>query len=125
MLQKIAEIGQKYQVRIMNVAHAGDGNLHPIIIFDERRQANIDAALAASRELLEQCITLGGSVTSEHGIGARKVDFMPKQFQPADLEAIQRVRYSFEPCGRFNPDKVLPLAASPCLLNTVEDNLKV
>ncbi len=107
MLQKIADIGRERQVRIMNVAHAGDGNLHPIILYDESDQASIDRALAASSELLDACIALGGSVTAEHGVGARKVDFMPRQFHPADLEAMQRVRYSFDPYGLFNPGKLL------------------
>ncbi len=107
MLQKIAEIGQKNQVRIMNLAHAGDGNLHPIILFDERDKASVARALAASNEMFEQCIALGGSVTGEHGIGARKVDFMPRQFQSPDLEALRRVRYSFDPYGLLNPGKIM------------------
>jgi len=108
MLQKIAEIGQNHQVRIMNIVHAGDGNIHPIILFDDREQSDVNRALAASRELLVECIATGGSVSGEHGIGARKVDLMPKQFQSTALEAIQRVRYSFDPCERFNPGKLLP-----------------
>ena len=72
MLQKIAEIGQNNQVRIMTVAHAGDGNLHPIILYDVHDQASIARALTASNEMFEQCIALGGSVTGEHGVGAEK-----------------------------------------------------
>ncbi|MGD0655667.1 MAG: FAD-linked oxidase C-terminal domain-containing protein [Thermoguttaceae bacterium] len=108
MLQQIAEIGRKHEVRILNVAHAGDGNLHPIILYDERDPASVARALAASRELLQQCIALGGSVTGEHGVGSRKADFMPRQFQSVDLEALRRVRYSFDPYGLFNPGKLLP-----------------
>jgi glycolate oxidase len=107
MLQKIAEIGQKNQVRIMTVAHAGDGNMHPIILYDERDQASVARALAASRELLEACIAMGGSVTGEHGVGAKKVDLMPRQFQSPDLEALRRVRYSFDPYGLLNPGKIM------------------
>jgi glycolate oxidase len=107
-LQKIAEIGQKHQVRILNVAHAGDGNLHPVILYDERDRASVARALAASEELLAECVAIGGSVTGEHGVGSRKIDFMPRQFQSADLEAFQRVRYSFDPYGLFNPGKLLP-----------------
>ncbi len=107
MLQKIAEIAEKNQVRIFSVAHAGDGNMHPIIMYDERDPADIARALAASRELLDECIALGGSATGEHGVGARKVDLMPRQFQAADLEALKRVRYSFDPYGLFNPGKLL------------------
>jgi glycolate oxidase len=107
-LHKITEIAQKYQIRIMSVAHAGDGNLHPVILYDDSDKASIDRALAASEELLAECIASGGSVTGEHGVGSRKIDFMPRQFQTADLEAFQRVRYSFDPYGIFNPGKLLP-----------------
>jgi glycolate oxidase len=107
MLQKIAEIGQNNQVRIMTVAHAGEGNVHPIILYDERDQASVARALAASNEMFEQCIALGGSVTGEHGVGARKVDLLPRQFQSTDLEALRRVRCSFDPYGLLNPDKIL------------------
>jgi glycolate oxidase len=107
MLQKIAEIGQKNQVPIINLAHAGDGNLHPIVLYDERDQASVARALAANREFLEACIALGGSVTGEHGVGSRKVDFMPRQFQSPDLEALRRVRYSFDPYGLLNPGKIM------------------
>ncbi len=107
MLQKIADISGKHQVRIMNVAHAGQGNIHPIILFDQRDQASVDRALAASGDLLAECVALGGSVTAEHGVGSRKVAFMPLQFQAADLEAMQSVRYSFDPYGLFNPGKLL------------------
>ncbi|MGA2796598.1 MAG: FAD-linked oxidase C-terminal domain-containing protein [Thermoguttaceae bacterium] len=107
MLQKVAEIGQKNQVPIMNLAHAGDGNLHPIILYDERDQASVAQAMAASSELLQQCIALGGSVSGEHGVGTRKVDLMPRQFQSPDLEALNRVRYSFDPYGLLNPGKIM------------------
>ena len=91
----------------MTVAHAGDGNLHPIILYDERDQASVARALTASNEMFEQCIALGGSVTGEHGIGARKVDFMPRQFQSSDLEVLKHVRFSFDPYSLLNPGKIL------------------
>lgn len=110
MLRKIAEIGQKHRVRIVNVSHAGDGNVHPIILFDQSDRASVDRALAAGGETLQQCIALGGGIAAEHGIGSRKVDFMPRQFQSADMEAMKRVRYSFDPYGLLNPGKVLPVS---------------
>jgi glycolate oxidase len=108
ILGKIAEIGRKHQVRIITVAHAGDGSLDPIILFDHRDRATVARALAAGHELLDECIALGGSVTAAHGIGVEKLDFMSKQFQPADLQAFEHVRYSFDPFGLFNPGKLLP-----------------
>ena len=111
MLQKIAEIGPKNGVRIMSVAHAAEGNIHPIILYDERDPASVASVFAAGRELLDHCIALGGSVTGEHGIGTRKADFMPKQFQPADLQALQHIRYSFDPSSIFNVD------AASCRIN--------
>ena len=79
-------------VRIVNVAHAGDGNVHPILLFDERDRDEVERALAAGREMLEECIACGGSVTAEHGIGVEKLALMDRQFAPADLEAMRRVR---------------------------------
>jgi glycolate oxidase len=118
MLRRIAEIGQKHQVRIVNVAHAGDGNVHPILLFDERDRGQVERARAAGREILEECIACGGSITAEHGIGVEKLALMPRLFAPADLEAMGHLRQSFDPRGLLNPGKLLdrplkPLAASP------------
>ena len=74
------------------MAHAGDGNVHPILLFDERDREQVARALAAGDELLEECIACGGSVTAEHGIGVEKIAFMDRLFAPADLEAMRRVR---------------------------------
>jgi glycolate oxidase len=108
IIRRVAQIADKHRVRIVNVAHAGDGNVHPILLFDERDPAEVRRALAAGRELLAECIALGGSVTAEHGIGIEKLDFMDKLFGPADLEAMRRVRRAFDPAGRLNPGKLLP-----------------
>jgi len=108
IIRRVAEIGQKHGVRIVNVAHAGDGNVHPILLFDERDPAEVRRALVAGRELLAECIALGGSVTAEHGIGIEKIEFMNKLFGPNDLEAMRRVRRAFDPAGRLNPGKLLP-----------------
>ena len=100
VLRRIAEIAAKHRVRIVNVAHAGDGNVHPILLFDERDQEQVARVLAAGRELLEECIACGGSVTAEHGIGVEKIGLMDRQFDPADLDAMRRVA-QFDPPGRF------------------------
>jgi glycolate oxidase len=108
VLRRIAQIAAKHGVRIVNVAHAGDGNVHPILLFDERDPDEVARVLAAGSELLEECIACGGSVTAEHGIGVEKLAFMGRQFAPADLEAMVRVRQAFNPSGRLSPGKLLP-----------------
>ena len=107
ILARIAEIGRRHGVRIVNVAHAGDGNIHPILLFDERDRGEVQRALAAGRELLEECIACGGGITAEHGVGVEKITLMEKLFGRADLEAMRRVRHSFDPGGRLNPGKKL------------------
>jgi glycolate oxidase len=111
ILQRITEIGQKYQLRIVNVFHAGDGNIHPILLFDERDPEQTRNVLEASGEILEACLNCGGSVTGEHGIGVEKIAFMQKMFTPADLEVMRRLREAFNPRNQLSPDKLLPTAA--------------
>ena len=105
VFRRIAEIAAKYRVRIVNVAHAGDGNVHPILLLDERDAELTARAQAASREVMEECIACGGSITAEHGVGIEKIDLMEKLFAPADLRAMHRVRQAFDPAGRLNPGK--------------------
>ena len=112
MLREIKRIGNKYNLRIANVFHAGDGNLHPIIIFDERDPDQVKRVLAASHDLLDECIRLGGSVTGEHGIGVEKIDFMPKMFSPEDLSMMLRLRSVFNPHNRCSPAKMFPTAGA-------------
>ena len=100
---------RKASVRIVNVAHAGDGNVHPILLMDERDRDLTARAQAASREVLEECIACGGSITAEHGVGVEKIDLMERLFAPADLRAMHRVRQAFDPAGRLNPGKKLPV----------------
>ncbi len=109
ILRRIAEIGAKHQVRIVNVAHAGDGNVHPILLFDERDRQQVARAMRAGRELLEECIRMGGSVTAEHGIGVEKIALMDRLFAAEDLAAMARVRRAMSPQGGLNPGKVLPV----------------
>ena len=112
ILQRIGEIGQKYDIRIVNVFHAGDGNIHPILLFDERDHAQVARVLAASDEILDECIACGGSVTGEHGIGVEKINFMHKLFSPSDLEAMGRLRTALNPSGQLSPAKMLPVAGA-------------
>ncbi len=108
ILRRVTEIGNSHGIRIVNVAHAGDGNVHPILLFDERNREEVDRVLAAGRELLQECIECGGSVTAEHGIGVEKIDFMSRLFDRSDLEAMTRVRQAFNPSGLLNPGKLIP-----------------
>jgi glycolate oxidase len=110
MLRRTREIEKKYDLRIGNVFHAGDGNIHPVILFDERDPDQVRRVLEASHEILEECIACGGSVTGEHGIGVEKLDLMPKLFSPADLEQMLRLRSAFNPDNRCSPHKIFPTA---------------
>src|SRR5438128_1356968 len=112
ILRVIQAIGVKYDLRIANVFHAGDGNIHPILLFDERDPDQVKRVLAASNEILDECIRLGGSVTGEHGIGVEKIDFMPKLFTPEDLAMMMRLRSAFNPDNRCSPSKMLPTAGA-------------
>ncbi|MCI0639631.1 MAG: FAD-binding protein [Gemmataceae bacterium] len=112
ILRFIQSIGQKYNLRIANVFHAGDGNIHPILLFDERDQDQVQRVLAASHEILEECVQCGGSVTGEHGIGVEKIDFMPRLFTPNDLNMMLRLRAAFNPDNRCSPAKMLPTAGA-------------
>jgi glycolate oxidase len=110
IFRRIVEIGAKHGVKIVNVFHAGDGNIHPIILFDERVAEQVRAALAAGHEILEECIACGGSVTGEHGIGVEKIEFMTKLFSADDVAVMERVRRSLNATGRLSPGKMLPTA---------------
>ncbi len=110
MLRRTREIEAKYGLMIGNVFHAGDGNIHPVILFDERDPDQVKRVMEAGFEILEECIACGGSVTGEHGIGVEKLDLMPKLFAPADLEQMQRLRAAFNPENRCSPNKMLPTA---------------
>jgi glycolate oxidase len=112
ILRRIQEIGARHGVRTVNVFHAGDGNIHPILLFDERQPDEIDRVLAASGEILDECIACGGSVTGEHGIGVEKINFMHKMFTADDLEVMGRLRQAFNPRGLLSPGKMLPTAGA-------------
>ncbi|MBY0233024.1 MAG: FAD-binding protein [Gemmataceae bacterium] len=112
ILRVIRAIGEKYGIRICNVFHAGDGNIHPILLFDERDAEQVKRVLDASHEILQACIEAGGSVTGEHGIGVEKIDLMGKLFTEADLAAMVRLRGAFNPDNRCSPAKMLPTAGA-------------
>lgn len=108
MMRFIKSCSEKYGLRIPNVFHAGDGNIHPLILYDERDPDQVRRALKAGHEILEKCIEWGGSATGEHGIGVEKIDFMAKQFTKDDLDAMRALRRVFDPENRCNPHKMFP-----------------
>ena len=112
ILRFIQGVGAKHQLQIANVFHAGDGNIHPILLFDERDADQVRRVLAASHEILEECVNVGGSVTGEHGIGVEKIDFMSRLFSPEDLSMMLRLRKAFNPDDRCSPQKMLPTAGA-------------
>lgn len=107
-LRRINEIGTKYGFEIGNIFHAGDGNLHPIILFDAREESQFRRAVATADEIIQFCIEMGGSITGEHGVGMEKDRLMPLLFTPADLDLMSRVRDAFNPAGLLNPGKIFP-----------------
>ena len=110
ILRFIIEVGQRHRLRIVNVFHAGDGNIHPILLFDERDADQVRRVMLASDEILNRCIDLGGSVTGEHGIGVEKISLMNRLFTPSDLEVMSAVRDVFNPGQLCSPGKMLPTA---------------
>ncbi|MCC7439021.1 MAG: FAD-binding protein [Armatimonadetes bacterium] len=108
MMRFISDVSARYGMQIPNVFHAGDGNLHPLILYNERDPSQIQRAIAAGHEILRKCIQLGGSVTGEHGIGVEKIDFMAEQFTPDDLDAMRALRKVFDPEEHCNPHKMFP-----------------
>ncbi|WP_166830324.1 FAD-binding oxidoreductase [Thalassoroseus pseudoceratinae] len=112
ILAAITESGNRHGIRVVNVFHAGDGNIHPILLFDERDQDQIRRVMLASDEILSKCIELGGSVTGEHGIGVEKINFMSQLFTEDDLAVMDDVRKAFNPDGRCSPQKMLPTAGA-------------
>jgi glycolate oxidase len=112
MMRRIAAISKQFNLRIANVFHAGDGNLHPNILFDMRTPGELDRVIEAGAATLRACIELGGSITGEHGIGIEKKAYIGLLFNEADLDAMARVRKVFDPDGRFNPAKLFPTPIS-------------
>jgi glycolate oxidase len=108
VLREIARLSTESGVRVANVFHAGDGNLHPLVLFDDAVPGQGDRAEDVSGAILDLCITHGGSITGEHGVGADKAKHMPRMFSADDLDTMQLVRCAFDPDGISNPGKVFP-----------------
>jgi len=109
VLDSAYRIASKYQLRIANVFHAGDGNLHPLICFDSRFPEEVQRVKEAGRELMETCVRAGGSITGEHGVGFDKRELLPLIFSEADMDTMLRVRAAFDPTGLCNPGKIIPM----------------
>ena len=107
-IRRIEEISKKYGYQIGNIFHAGDGNLHPLILFDARDEKQLREVIAASDEIIQFCVEMGGAITGEHGVGMEKDRLMPLLFNEADLDVMRRVRDAFNPAGILNPEKILP-----------------
>ena len=112
VLGRIAELADEYGLRVANVFHAGDGNMHPLILFDANAEGQLERVEALGAEILRLCVEVGGCLSGEHGVGVEKRDLMVAQFGPDDLEALMRVKDVFDPAWLLNPAKVFPLAAS-------------
>jgi glycolate oxidase subunit GlcD len=108
VLSDACRIAAKYQLRLANVFHAGDGNLHPLICFDSRSADQVLRVKEAGRELMETCVRAGGSISGEHGVGFDKREYFPLIFSEDDMEVMLRVRAAFDPLGILNPGKIIP-----------------
>jgi glycolate oxidase len=110
-LKAVDVIAADHGLRVGNVFHAGDGNLHPLLLFDRRKPAELEAVSLAGHEILKTCIAFGGTVSGEHGIGLEKRDALPLVFSQSDLATMLRVRDAFDPMTLLNPDKIFPAGA--------------
>ncbi|OHC83269.1 MAG: glycolate oxidase subunit GlcD [Rhodospirillales bacterium RIFCSPLOWO2_12_FULL_67_15] len=108
VLTKIAELSRRYNLGVANVFHAGDGNLHPLILFDANVGDELARAERFGADILRACVAAGGVLTGEHGVGIEKRDLMPEMFSPVDLEQQHRLKCAFDPAGLLNPGKVFP-----------------
>jgi len=109
VLKRIGELSDKYGLGVGNVFHAGDGNMHPLILFDANKEGDLELCEAMGAEILKLCVEVGGCLTGEHGVGVEKRDLMHAQFDPVDMEAQLRVKDVFDPSWLLNPSKVFPL----------------
>ena len=112
VLRKIKELSEHYGLKVGNVFHAGDGNMHPLILFDANKPGDLELCEAMGADILKLCVDVGGCLTGEHGVGVEKRDLMTHQFAPQDLEAQMAVKDVFDPLWLLNPAKVFPLDSS-------------
>jgi glycolate oxidase len=110
VLRRIGEMSKEYGLDVANVFHAGDGNMHPLILFDANKPGDLEKCEEFGAEILRLCVEVGGCLTGEHGVGIEKRDLMGVQFTPEDMEAQLRVKDVFDPAWLLNPAKVFPLA---------------
>ena len=118
VLKSVYDIGRKYDLVVANVFHAGDGNIHPLILFDERQNGALETVMEAGKEILSACLAVGGTLTGEHGIGMEKINQMSQLFEPSDLAAMIKVRDVFSKDCLFNPGKVFPESESDAQTTT-------
>jgi glycolate oxidase len=114
-LRRVSEMSRQAGLRCANVFHAGDGNLHPLILFDGREPGALERAEALAGRILRMCIEMGGSITGEHGIGVEKRNFLPEMFNADEIDCFQRLRAAFDPLGIANPGKMFPELGAPAL----------
>ena len=108
VLRRISELSQEYDLSVANVFHAGDGNLHPLILYDANNPGELEKAEEFGAKILEACVEAGGTITGEHGVGMEKIDQMCVQFARAELEQFHAVKHAFDPSGLLNPGKAVP-----------------
>ncbi|MHB0869357.1 MAG: FAD-binding oxidoreductase, partial [Chloroflexota bacterium] len=107
-LHKVREIARKYGLTIGTAAHAGDGNLHPLVVYHPEDPEELERVHRADREIVELCVEMGGTLTGEHGIGLEKRDYMPLLFGDLELDLMRQLKGVFDPEGLLNPGKLLP-----------------
>ena len=112
VLRRIGEMSREFGLDVANVFHAGDGNMHPLILYDANKPGDLEKCEALGAAILTLCVEVGGCLTGEHGVGIEKRDLMSVQFAPVDMEAQMRVKDAFDPKWLLNPAKVFPLSAS-------------
>src|SRR5690606_2583458 len=108
VLQKIAELSNEYDLGVVNVFHAGDGNLHPLILYDVAVPGELERAEEFGGKILETCVVVGGTITGEHGVGIEKINQMCVQFNAAELTLFHELKHAFDPPGLLNPGKAVP-----------------
>jgi len=114
-LRRVKEMSQEAGLRCANVFHAGDGNLHPLILYNGREEGALQRAEALAGRILKMCVEMGGSITGEHGVGMEKRDYLPVMFTDDEIEFMKRVRHAFDPLEIANPGKMFPEAGAPAL----------
>lgn len=108
VLEKISEFSEHYELKVANVFHAGDGNLHPLILYNANKPGELERAERFGADILELCVKVGGSITGEHGVGHEKLDSMCVQFKPDELDTFHAIKFAFDPDGLLNPGKAVP-----------------